>query len=334
MTPNMIAQDNVLDSAPTDVVSTIDIQPTLIETPTILSPIPLIAPGMTAQNNTPESTPIDMVSTITGQPAPIETPTIPSPISVAVTSAQMSESNTIPATETPSVTESPDSGLAELSEKEPIPLHSQILHGNGCISERTVNSEPPVLLKIEDDLLACIKIMEGSHASSSVPVSGVRQVSSKIKPLHVLELSRKFPVPHSKNDESGVNTVEGEMIGDSEEFSSRTLHTTKISTNLDIRDSHNQPHAGIRQWSIVNSGGEPPITTAIKLQNYSDHSKRLRGESESTNDDFLAPKRRKKDIEQLKAELAALEKEEAQSILDLEEARQKQRLQKAHREVS
>ena len=48
----------------------------------------------------------------------------------------------------------------------------------------------------------------------------------------------------------------------------------------------------------------------------------------------LAPKRRKKDIERLEAELAALEREETQSIRDLEEARQKQRLQKAHRDVS
>ena len=52
--------------------------------------------------------------------------------------------------------------------------HSNIIHGNGSIPERTANSEPPLLSKIEDDLPACIKFTESPRASSSVPVSGVR----------------------------------------------------------------------------------------------------------------------------------------------------------------
>ena len=127
----------------------------------------------------------------------------------------------------------------------------------------------------------------------------------------------------------------GEMTGDFEQIPSTSLRTHEALTSTDNREYRNTPPAETYSSLFLSPDDSPKFATASKNHDVANSLKRSLGDSGIANtNNTLIPKRLKRDIELLKAELVRLEEEEAQSIRDLEEARQKKKMQRANREVS
>ena len=284
--------------------------------------LPITPSAIAAQGGTRPADTSSSVETASGVPIPGEPPVIPSPIAIEMTTVQKENSDVTPienpvTAETelefePEPEKEPEQGPELEPEPEPVSdfanltssnltsSSANILLSNGAAPERTITSQLVVDIKPES-------LTKLNHPQNFELV----QKSSGLSPMKIAD---------------ATHIGESKSIRNSEEPPSMT--------SVPGQNANVSP-AELRQSPAVVLGSDSKITEASESRASPKNLKRSSDAADLANtNSTLAPKRSKRDICWLKAEVAILEDKEAQSIRDLEEARQRKKSHKVNREVS